>query len=1086
MKTTDHKPDTKRVLGVLKDFQRRTMEYAFQRLYIDADRTSRFLIADEVGLGKTLVARGLIARVVDLLWDKVDRIDVVYICSNADIARQNIARLNILEEHDFTPPDRLTLLPLHLPQMDHEQHLNFVTLTPETSFDPKSRGGKASERALLYRALKKAWDFGNRAAPVNVLSCYMDPDNFEAESRWIMEQQVEEKLLEAFVARIAKHDEMNISSGKKSLRQRFNDLYQVYSRRDSSGTAENSAERVAVIGELRSLLARTCLEWLKPDLIILDEFQRFKHLMDPTTPAGQLANELFEYSDEYSSARVVLLSATPYKMYTLHHEEDGDNHYGDFIDTLKFLFNDPVKTSEVEQLLDAFAKELHHLPSQGMESLLTIKEELELRLRKVMARTERLARSQDRNGMLKEIPPTGSGPEVTDIKHYVAHARVSHQLKGGSVIEYWKSAPYLLNFMEEYRLKHLFKQRTDAGTDPVLRQTLLDSPHVLLSHKDLKRYRTVDPCNARLRGLLLDAVECGAWKLLWMPPALPYYHLKDEYAQKGTTTYTKRLVFSCWHIVPKVIAALASYEAERRCALLLDEDVKNTTQERKKRGPLLRFAFSDGRLTGMPVLGLIYPVPALAEATDPLRLAMERPPDESSIPDFDEIFAAARSRVADLIDAIPVKRTAGGAYDEDWYWAAPLLIDKLFQPDAAHQWFEQKSLPLLWAGVEHGHDGDRENRWHDHVERARALMHDAVAGKLTLGKPPDDLVDVITWLGLAGPAACSWRSLQRLSCKVSQTMARNLAGQMAHAFLTLFNLPETISLIRGGRGGDVAKKPYWHQVLEYSASGCLQAVLDEYVHVLRESLGRVDASADKTLKDIVTAITTVLRLRTSRVGYDHVLVKPRHHIRLIPQSIRVRFAMRFGKLDAEDGGEPTREDHVRAAFNSPFWPFVLATTSIGQEGLDFHQYCHAVVHWNLPTNPVDLEQREGRVHRYKGHAVRKNIAKRYGLNVVSSDDIWTDLFLRAQQDCASAGSDIVPFWVFQVDGGACIERHVPILPVSSDEYRYVHLKQAVSLYRLAFGQVRQEDLLDFLKRWLPETDIERVSHQLFLNLEPRM
>ena len=44
------------------------------------------------------------------------------------------------------------------------------------------------------------------------------------------------------------------------------------------------------------------------------------------------------------------------------------------------------------------------------------------------------------------------------------------------------------------------------------------------------------------------------------------------------------------------------------------------------------------------------------------------------------------------------------------------------------------------------------------------------------------------------------------------------------------------------------------------------------------------------------------------------------------------------------------------------------STSIGQEGLDFHTYCHAVVHWNLPSNPVDMEQREGRVHRYKGHA----------------------------------------------------------------------------------------------------------------------
>src|SRR3954447_3619977 len=89
------RPDVDAVLGLLKDFQRRTVDYAFRRLYTDSDATRRFLVADEVGLGKTLVARGVVARAVDHLWNDVERIDVVYICSNADIARQNINRLNI-------------------------------------------------------------------------------------------------------------------------------------------------------------------------------------------------------------------------------------------------------------------------------------------------------------------------------------------------------------------------------------------------------------------------------------------------------------------------------------------------------------------------------------------------------------------------------------------------------------------------------------------------------------------------------------------------------------------------------------------------------------------------------------------------------------------------------------------------------------------------------------------------------------------------------------------------------------------------------------------------------------------------------
>ena len=87
-----------------------------------------------------------------------------------------------------------------------------------------------------------------------------------------------------------------------------------------------------------------------------------------------------------------------------------------------------------------------------------------------------------------------------------------------------------------------------------------------------------------------------------------------------------------------------------------------------------------------------------------------------------------------------------------------------------------------------------------------------------------------------------------------------------------------------------------------------------------------------------------------------------------------RYSMRYGSTGHSQ--DEARLPEVRAAFNSPFWPFVLATTSVGQEGIDFHWWCHSVVHWDIPGNPVDFEQREGRVDRYKGHAIRKNVAGR--------------------------------------------------------------------------------------------------------------
>ena len=114
MSAVNVKPEM--VLAGLKEFQRRTVEYVFRRMYLDADPATRFLIADEAGLGKTIVARGLIAKTIDHLKQNVgtDRIDVVYVCSNAAIAKQNINRLNLLRDRRFELATRLTLLPIEL------------------------------------------------------------------------------------------------------------------------------------------------------------------------------------------------------------------------------------------------------------------------------------------------------------------------------------------------------------------------------------------------------------------------------------------------------------------------------------------------------------------------------------------------------------------------------------------------------------------------------------------------------------------------------------------------------------------------------------------------------------------------------------------------------------------------------------------------------------------------------------------------------------------------------------------------------------------------------------------------------------
>ena len=148
---------------------------------------------------------------------------------------------------------------------------------------------------------------------------------------------------------------------------------------------------------------------------------------------------------------------------------------------------------------------------------------------------------------------------------------------------------------------------------------------------------------------------------------------------------------------------------------------------------------------------------------------------------------------------------------------------------------------------------------------------------------------------------------------------------------------------------------------------------------------------------------------------------------------------------------------------------MLVSTAVGQEGLDFHPYCHIVVHWNLPTNPVDLEQCEGRVHRC--HAIRKNVARRHGAAALSDGgpDPWSSAFTRAVDDRQESDSELVPFWIYPDDDGAAVERHILALPLSRELDRLDALRNALAIYRLAFGQARQEDVIDHLLRRLGPT-----------------
>jgi hypothetical protein len=367
----------------------------------------------------------------------------------------------------------------------------------------------------------------------------------------------------------------------------------------------------------------------------------------------------------------------------------------------------------------------------------------------------------------------------------------------------------------------------------------------------------------------------------------------------------------------------------------------------------------------------------------------------------------------------------------------------------------------------------------DHVAAALEVVRaERAEARSDLGTAPRDLADIVGLMALAGPATCALRSVTRREGQLDEDSARDAAARIAWGLRSLFNLPEAMHLIR------VKDTPYWQRVLEYSLDGCLQAVLDEYAHVLPEWLGVADRPDSEVAARLAETMYEVLAMRRVTYGVRDLDVDdPDEPIKR--RSMGGRFALRFGDERSDDGGE-MRRSHVRTAFNSPFWPFVLATTSVGQEGLDFHLYCHAVVHWNLPANPVDLEQREGRVHRYKGHAVRRNLATALGAEALRSDvhDPWAWMFDEAARRRDRGETDIVPLWVY-ADGDARIERVVPALPLSRDLSRLEALKRSLVAYRLAFGQPRQEELVSYVRERYTEDQIEQLKHELHIDLSPR-
>lgn len=1033
-------------------FQEAAVRHIMSR-FKDPAGSKRVLLADEVGLGKTVVARGVIER---LLEHRRNPLTVIYLCSNSEIAEQNRTKL---DPDSPAPVGRVTELAIESKTRDD---LRLYSFTPGTSL--KDGTGLEWERRLLMYLLHRSFGFPVwRRAWREFFRCGVHPDRWdERTSRRALKQTFERKTTRTLQANLSAAWRARPVNGKPA-KAAIREAVALFDTRD----AESRSARNRLVAQLRGVMQRVVLRCLEPDLLILDEVQRFRDVIEEAENRDHIAAELF-----VRRMPILILSATPYRALTLGHElsEGVTSHHEDFFKTLEFLFDRDRETPRrIRANLKTFGDRLR-APSVAEaldHDLLALKHTLEDDLRKVICRTERNWYVLDRRkGIDDSAVSSGDMPGRLELEEFFRlHQALGPLQSSWQVTEFWKCAPSLLTFMDA-RYALFRKLRDERRKVP---RALLTTGRALGSLAE--RNHRISKVSAVALGAE-DTPPC-----LWTAPTYRYYR-DDNFFDLSPAR--KVLVFSGWRFVPKAVAVIVSQIATDRMGGLDDS-------------PTQPLRFSD-RLS-FHTLDVCFPSVALAEIGDEAYRTVLKQAGNATAQDVLTVTVSVLRRW--LTDhGVNV-----GEGPSDPIWRVAMHLESRVRGSA-----KVEVVLDAWEKSARANDGS------DAVAQHRKRLSTWVADNDTPVRLSETRLNRLALIAAFSPACCLLRSMRSVfpDEDLSSFLPRTAEATLG-ALRRYFNRPHVQQIVRQHSfrmpwrpSAAKDEHAYTERVLVYSADGQFQAVMDEYVYLLRHAAQA--GTAEKALRKL-TEVWGLARGNPRTNGPkgigNLVRIEPDAHVNA------THFALAFGddatretSPDAEDE-EKQRKSVMREAFNSPFWPFVLATTSVGQEGLDFHLYCRDILHWNLPSNPVDLEQREGRINRRDCLAVRQSIARdwplRDTLKVASSaKDVrnpWTVVFdaIQACDDPQKYKHGLFPHWVYECrdpQATVRIQRHVSFFATSRDASRYERLKTGVALYRLVFGQVNQQDLLEDIHTQIdalsPE-ERERAFKRLasyMLNLSP--
>jgi hypothetical protein len=1092
----------------LKDFQSKTVDYVYEKLYVE--KRNKFLVADEVGLGKTIVAKGLIAKAFEKFKPTPSNptFNVIYICSNQALAQENLKKLNFTKQDQVIDDPLNRLIYLAFKRNKEKTSLKFDALTPATSLTISNRSGSQYERAIIYSLLAHYAPFYKRKLGLKWLlkgnvannnwskrineyhlnrKDYFEPETFKKFKDVLKSTNVTEKNLPNFYKYLRKQKDICIWDALMGL-----------CRVIDHTNYDNFKFKNEIIVCLRHLLTKICLEYLSADLIILDEFQKYAEIIAENTsenfsPAIELAQAVFELKN----TKVLMLSATPFKPFTtLAEQEKSEGHYKEFQSVLNFLLKNKASEfwKELESDRRLFFSKLNN-PSETLQNLpdaVKLKERIQLKYNEAIVRTERNKVSDDRNALVKASLNAPMHVHASDIKDFIAFDKLVQKLKDtgkyriATPIEYSKSCPYPISFLDGYQIKDNLREMKE---DESFKKYLKENKTAWIDLGEINKYRPLGDGvenskvpNSKMQFLLENINKSGSWKWLWIPPTINYY--KPELFYPETSTFSKTLVFSSWKLVPRAISTIVSYEAEQHAMnayfKLNVADARENyfsdsdDNKRRKPTPILTFKKKAGTSTtsAMSLFTLLYPSMFLSEIYDPASNLI----DKKSIAEIiNELTSSIKNTFYELgLD----KYVSKEGVSDRWYWAAPILLDKYKFGNNLNLESLLKELSKNELAI----NSDNYSREEEvtgkneklHIEDLLIAFNNPE--NIGLGTLPEDLFAVLALMCVSSPSVCFMRSLQKQMNKEHKEVFK-AAYSFGISKMHFFNKPESISITKAALIDNFSS--YWLTVLKYCLEGNLQSSLDEFIHLLLDG--------GNSLNEMQTFFSDVLSLRTATIKVDDYNSFKNDETK----RMRTHYAVDFGTQNLETDSGTDRVINLRQAFNSPYRPFVLASTSIGQEGLDFHYYCGQVMHWNLPGNAIDIEQREGRINRYKGYIIRKNVVSKYLDKVTDKTgilEIWKSLFQLAQltEGKGKGKCELVPFWHVEPDGEIKIERIVPLYPFSKDIQKFKSLKDTLTYYRLTFGQPRQEELIDALQQsGLHPDEVEELRKNLLMDLSPK-